>query len=339
MFAEIPDATVFYGPDTYMGRNVAQLFRSVSTWSDEEVAALHPDHTAASVARCLPHLRYFEDGMCTVHHMFGGETTEVVRDYYRDAYLTAHFEVPGEMFTLAMQAKTRDMGVVGSTQNILDFITAKTREALSRNLPEGENLPFVLGTETGMVTAIVKRVRDLLADEQYLDHRVEVEIVFPVNAEAVTPTDAPTPSQTESTLGGMAVLPGPAGGEGCSMEGGCASCPYMKMNTLDNLLYLCGQIRGGKIEGLAGFHPRPYEELVGGKTMAQAGCRPILHMRDFQVSTRKSVGYIYIVYADGLRREGRRGRWGDPDLDPDLRLVLCVYVCCTGDEEAGECVT
>lgn len=30
------------------------------------------------------------------------------------------------------------------------------------------------------------------------------------------------------------------------------------------------------------FKPRPYTERVGGKTMAQAGCVPILHMRGFQ---------------------------------------------------------
>jgi hypothetical protein len=32
------------------------------------------------------------------------QTCEMVREGYGDAYLTAHFEVPGEMFTLAMQA-------------------------------------------------------------------------------------------------------------------------------------------------------------------------------------------------------------------------------------------
>jgi hypothetical protein len=34
-------------------------------------------------------------------------------------------QVPGEMFSLAMSAKRRGMGVVGSTSNILDFIAAK----------------------------------------------------------------------------------------------------------------------------------------------------------------------------------------------------------------------
>jgi quinolinate synthase len=33
---------------------------------------------------------------------------------------------------------------------------------------------------------------------------------------------------------------------------------------------------------LEAFKPRPYRELVDGKTMAQAGCVPILHMRGFQ---------------------------------------------------------
>lgn len=48
-----------------------------------------------------------------------------VKKFYGDAFLTAHFEVPGEMFGLAMEARKREMGVVGSTKNILDFITEK----------------------------------------------------------------------------------------------------------------------------------------------------------------------------------------------------------------------
>ena len=45
-------------------------------------------------------------------------------------------QVPGEMFALAMDAKKRDMGVVGSTQNILDFIAAKLSEAVERPFPD-----------------------------------------------------------------------------------------------------------------------------------------------------------------------------------------------------------
>lgn len=103
---------------------------------DEEVKSLHPAHTAETVRACLPRLHYFEEGMCAVHHMFGGAVCSAVREAYGDAYLTAHFEVPGEMFTLAMEAKSRGMGVVGSTQNILDFITAKIDEAKERGFAE-----------------------------------------------------------------------------------------------------------------------------------------------------------------------------------------------------------
>ena len=41
----------------------------------------------------LPRLHYFKEGTCIVHHMFGGEVTELVSKAYGDAYLTAHFEV------------------------------------------------------------------------------------------------------------------------------------------------------------------------------------------------------------------------------------------------------
>ena len=33
---------------------------------------------------------------------------------------------------------------------------------------------------------------------------------------------------------------------------------------------------------LEAYKPRAYAERVGGRTMAQAGCLPILHMRGFQ---------------------------------------------------------
>lgn len=43
--AQVPDVNVWYGPDTYMGRNLAQLFASLAQLSDEEVKELHPQHT------------------------------------------------------------------------------------------------------------------------------------------------------------------------------------------------------------------------------------------------------------------------------------------------------
>ncbi len=50
--------------------------------------------------------------------------------------LAVVLQVPGEMFALALEAKARGMGVVGSTQNILDFISGKLAEALERPFPE-----------------------------------------------------------------------------------------------------------------------------------------------------------------------------------------------------------
>ncbi|GFH25572.1 hypothetical protein HaLaN_23557 [Haematococcus lacustris] len=47
------------------------------------------------------------------------------------------------------------MGVVGSTSNILDFIADKVQQALGK--PHPERLQFVLGTESGMITSIVRK--------------------------------------------------------------------------------------------------------------------------------------------------------------------------------------
>lgn len=175
-----------------------------------------------------------------MHDMFGSEVVHQLRTAYADAYHTAHFEVPGGMFALAMEARARGRGTVGSTQNILDFIVARVREALGRGFEE--RLQFVLGTESGMVTAIVTAVRKELAAAHAAGNttNVEVEIVFPVNSAAVTDTrgtpgggagaeTASAAAVAASLEGALRVVPGAAGGEGCSIEGGCASCPYMKV--------------------------------------------------------------------------------------------------------------
>lgn len=181
----------------------------------------------------------YQDGTCIVHHLFGHEVVEKINEMYCDAFLTAHFEVPGEMFSLAMEAKRRGMGVVGSTQNILDFITQRVQEAMDRNIDE--HLQFVLGTESGMITSIVAAVRKLLGSLNSTDRgaKVSVEIVFPVSSESVTSTSKI--SSQDSSLGDMGdflkvpVIPGVASGEGCSIHGGCASCPYMKVSILLSL--------------------------------------------------------------------------------------------------------
>ena len=276
-FAQVPDCHVWYGPDTYMGRNLVQLFQSLAESTPEEVALLHPEHTPETIKSILPRLHHFQEGTCIVHHLFGGEVCDITEKVYRDAYIAAHFEVPGEMFTLAMEARKRGMGVVGSTQNILDFISDKLQEALER--PFGDTIRVVLGTETGMVTSIVRKMQGMLEEAGRDD--IEVEIVFPVSSDSITILNS---DKTNASLpGGLPIVPGPAGGEGCSQEGGCASCPYMKMNSLHALLDVCSRVEAPDEDStLSPWKPRAYSERVDGKTMAQAGCIPILHMRGFQ---------------------------------------------------------
>lgn len=80
---------MWYGPDTYMGRNLAELFTSLSQLSDEEVAKVHPAHTAASVKALLPRLHHYTDGTCIVHHIFGGETCNMVKQVRWAVWLLA----------------------------------------------------------------------------------------------------------------------------------------------------------------------------------------------------------------------------------------------------------
>merc|ERR1711998_519091 len=171
----------------------------------EQIRALHPAHDQASVAALLPRLQVFQQGMCVVHHMFGDQVVEEVVRSYPDALISAHLEVPGGMFELANERAVEGRGVVGSTANILNFIISQTREAVA-GTTDGQppkRLQFVLGTEAGMVTPIVKSVQKELAGQD----AVEVEIVFPVAAEAVTATG-------ESPEGGLSIVPGVSAGRG-----------------------------------------------------------------------------------------------------------------------------
>lgn len=244
-----------------MGQNLQELFASLADMPDEAVAALHPAHTAATVRAALPRLHAFPDGTCVVHHIFGGETAAAVRQGYGDAFITAHFEVPGEMFSIAMQAqRERGMGVVGSTSNILDFIAEKVQEAQGRGF--ADRLQFVLGTESGMITSIVRKVQEILAADG-AGPALEVEIVFPVASEAITTGGAGGGGGGAELPGGLAVVPGPAGGEGCSAEGGCAACPYMKMNSLQALERVCGMVGDSAGESmLAAYAPESYKDEV-----------------------------------------------------------------------------
>jgi len=288
--AQVPGLHVWFGPDTNMGKNLASLLATLAAGPDEDVRALHPAHDAASVRDLLPRFHYFDNGVCSVHEMFGGEVARRVAEGYQDAFLTAHLEVPGEMFELAARAqRERDMGVVGSTQNILDFVRGKTREAADAG--RGGTLRFVLGTEMGMVTPLVAAVREDLARAPVGAGagELDVDIVFPVSSEAATPVERVVPPGGGGFAvleeAGVAVLPGVQRGEGCSLDGGCANCPYMKMNSLAALVGLLQRVIGDAPrlgDGLAGFEARRHTELVGGKSIGEAGTESILCMRDFQ---------------------------------------------------------
>lgn len=267
--AQIEDVHVWYGPDTYMGRNLRALFAQLAEMPDAVVQALHPDHTAATVRSLLDRFHVFRQGMCVVHHMFGADVAAQVREQHADAFVTAHLEVPGAMFELALERQAEGTGVVGSTSNILGFITKTIDEAVAAG--EATRLPFVLGTEAGMITSIVRATRSRLqTNVENGGPDIEVEIIFPVAGAAVAQVDDPE----------LALVPGVAAGEGCAVEGGCATCPYMKMNSLDALLGLMSrpQLR----EALRPFEPEPYRERIGGRTVAEVGAESILHMRHFQ---------------------------------------------------------
>ncbi|KAH9776440.1 Quinolinate synthase [Citrus sinensis] len=281
---QIPDLNIWYGPDSYMGANITELFQQIAMMSDEEIAEIHPKHNKDSIKSLLPRLHYYQDGTCIVHHLFGHEVVEKINEMYCDAFLTAHLEVPGEMFSLAMEAKKRGMGVVGSTKNILDFIKERVQEVLDRDVDD--HLQFVLGTESGMVTSIVAAVCNLLGSAKSSGNsKINVEIVFPVSSDSMTKSSISSSSNLKSvTLGDVAlpVIPGVASGEGCSTNGGCASCPYMKMNSLSSLLKVCHQLPHGKNNLKAYEAERFKSQTLQGKSIADVGCEPILHMRHFQ---------------------------------------------------------
>nr|ABA97161.1 expressed protein [Oryza sativa Japonica Group]ABG21971.1 expressed protein [Oryza sativa Japonica Group] len=289
-FAQIPGLNVWYGPDSYMGANIADLFQRMAVMSDEEIAEVHPSHNKKSINALLPRLHYYQDGNCIVHDMFGHEVVDKIKEQYCDAFLTAHFEVPGEMFSLSMEAKTRGMGVVGSTQNILDFIKNHLMEALDRNIDD--HLQFVLGTESGMITSIVAAVRELFDSYKTSQQsaNIEVEIVFPVSSDAVSNTSVNgshhLDSSTVTDLDNVSVVPGVSSGEGCSIHGGCASCPYMKMNSLRSLLKVCHQLPDRDNRLVAYQASRFNAKTPLGKLVAEVGCEPILHMRHFQATKR-----------------------------------------------------
>lgn len=268
--AAVPDVQIFFGPDTYMGRNIATLLDTLANSDDATVKKLHPAHDVASIRALRERFHYFEDGACIVHHMFGHEVVERVKHDYADAFVTAHLEVPGEMFAIGLAAQQKGRGVVGSTSEILRFIEDRVDDAISAGKPA--ELSFILGTEAGMITPVVRNVEARLkANAEKGGAPIGCEIVFPVASEAIARTDDP-----------LTIVPGVASGEGCTTAGGCATCPYMKMNSLEALIALLERLDHETDAALTPYHPRKYLEIEAGKSVAELGGVPILHMRAFQ---------------------------------------------------------
>ena len=135
---QIQDLSVYYGPDTFMGENLVTMFDKVlENWTDEEIKTkLHPLHSRATIQKLRDNLHVYPAGNCVVHHMFNESVVKTVNENYADAYVSAHLEVPGEMFEVAMEKSLTDKGVVGSTADILNFIKRKVEEEAAA-LPVG----------------------------------------------------------------------------------------------------------------------------------------------------------------------------------------------------------
>ncbi|KAH3745398.1 Quinolinate synthase A [Pelomyxa schiedti] len=275
--AESPTAHILYGPDSYMGKNLQTLFKHISQSPEEVSTQLHPKHTRETIRNLVENqFHFYNGGYCLVHHMFGSEVVNRIKSMYitgseSDAFCAAHLEVPGEMFEIAIQQQAQGKGVVGSTSNILDFITKKTEEAIAAGTPS--KIRCILGTESGMTTSIVRRVQSILKKRP--ESGVAVEIIFPVSSQAITTSDDPS----------LPVIPGVSCGEGCSLAGGCASCPFMKMNTLEALKDMVNKIANGDLSTLERYKPNNYSGLmVGSQPVVALGTIPIEYMRAFQHS-------------------------------------------------------
>ena len=297
--AQVPDVRILYGPDTYMGHNLQTLLDVILAtpdWTDAKIASdLHPAHSNATLQTLRKNLVVFPQGNCVVHHMFGAQVVDRVREsYYDDCFVTAHLEVPGEMFEIAMEKSLRDEGVVGSTSDILTFISKKVEQAANTTTttatsPSRQRLRFILGTEAGMVTSIVQSVQRILNETG--SRTVEAEIIFPVSSDAVMATASENENEDSGGDGEnipMPLVPGVSGGEGCSTAGGCATCPFMKLNDLDRVVDIIGLKQDGNQVRLAKHLPpnRLQGRWIDGRDATDLGTEAIMYMRQFMQSQR-----------------------------------------------------
>lgn len=56
----MPDLNIWYGPDSYMGANIKELFQQMTKMTDEEIAEIHPAHNRDSIRSLLPHLHFYQ---------------------------------------------------------------------------------------------------------------------------------------------------------------------------------------------------------------------------------------------------------------------------------------
>lgn len=302
-----------------MGENLIALLDAVQDWDDDRIAReLHPDHNQTSIRALRDNMDVYPSGNCVVHHMFGQSVVDTVLNSYEDAYVTAHLEVPGEMFQIALQKSLEDRGVVGSTSNILNFIERKVEEAAVQftntnhddnndNNLQKKRLKFILGTEAGMVTSIVRSVQNILDSNSC--RNVEAEIIFPVSSEAVMGVEEDQSSSTaSSTNNNLNVVPGVSGGEGCSTAGGCATCPFMKMNDLDAVQDIVDMISSSststnQLEYQLSKHLPPNRldgKTIGGRDAIDLGTEPIVFMREFMKSKRLSDDLVKKIEGRGM---------------------------------------
>jgi quinolinate synthase len=165
-------------------------------------------------------------------------------------------------------------------------------------------VPVVLGTEAGMITSIVRDVQATLRKHERDD--VAVDVIFPVASEAVSATSDAT----------LAIVPGVPGGEGCSPAGGCATCPYMKMNSLDALLGVLRVVGTDREATLLPFRPRRATGTIAGRSAVDLGSEPILHMRAFQRTGRLPEALVRDVITRGGSAPARTPTRTAPPTDP-----------------------
>ncbi len=275
-----PEARLFFGPDAYMGANIATLLEALGQDDNNDaLQTLHPQLSAALARDLAARFSYFTQGVCVVHHAFGADVAERIASDYADAHVTAHFEVPGEMFRLAQRAAQQGRGVVGSTSHILNYITDAATRSSSRR--------FILGTETGMATAIIHSLKEALPP-----NAAPIDLIFPVATEAVTPSAALT-----SGTAALPLLPGARASEGCSTGGGCATCPFMKMNRLETLLSLAecaiaGTLTRASLSPFEGYEARyPASTLDLGP-----GIQSMVEMQHFQATGHFSETFLAHVH-------------------------------------------